>query len=57
MGPNFFLNHSDKVPFNVCKILTLTYKVHVIHISLTVGTPLSRASVDDFMALCPSVRC
>ena len=32
---------------------TLTYKSHVILISLTVGTPRNRASADE----CPAVRC
>ena len=36
---------------------TLTYKSHVILISLTVGTPRSIASADDFRELCPAVRC
>ena len=36
---------------------TLTYKSHVILISLTVGTPRSRAWADDLRALCPAVRC
>ena len=36
---------------------TLTYKSHMILISLTVGTPRSRASADDFRALCPAVCC
>ena len=29
----------------------------MILISLTVGTPWSRALADDFRALCPAVRC
>ena len=54
-------NHSDKLSlFNVqmfARSSTLTYKSHVILSSLTVGTPRSRASADDFSALCPAEHC
>ena len=57
IGPNFLLNHSDKLQSVFARSSTLTYKSHVILISITVGTPRSRASADDFRALCPAVRC
>ena len=55
-----FLNHSDDLPFNVlmfARSSTLMYKSHVILILLTVSSPQSRASNDDFRALFPDELC